>query len=153
MRGRYAALVLAEGDRLRFTLTSDSGDRVRLSDLRGKPVVSTSIQGRTRRVPEQAAHSRRVRRVFDARVRCVRRLPDDEGSHAKFKNKYELRLTGDTTIPSAEQYGRLEREVVTREEVTGCQRRLSWCETGTSERHAQRQASHACGHVLAALAD
>jgi thioredoxin-dependent peroxiredoxin len=32
--------VLAEGDAAPdFTLTSDSGDRVKLSDLRGKPVV------------------------------------------------------------------------------------------------------------------
>jgi thioredoxin-dependent peroxiredoxin len=32
--------VLAEGDAAPdFTLTSDSGERVKLSDLRGKPVV------------------------------------------------------------------------------------------------------------------
>ncbi len=38
--GRYAAPVLAEGDAAPdFTLTSDSGERVKLSDLRGKPVV------------------------------------------------------------------------------------------------------------------
>ena len=40
MRGGYPAIVLAEGDPAPdFTLTSDSGDRVQLSELRGKPVV------------------------------------------------------------------------------------------------------------------
>jgi peroxiredoxin Q/BCP len=110
MRGRYAALVLAEGDPAPdFALASDSGDRVQLSELRGKPVVLYFYpKDDTPGCTKQARGIRDAYGEFERAGAVVLGVsPDDEGSHVKFKNKYELPFTllADTDHAVAEQYG------------------------------------------------
>jgi thioredoxin-dependent peroxiredoxin len=110
MRDRYAALVLAEGDPAPdFALASDSGDRVQLSELRGKPVVLYFYpKDDTPGCTKQARGIRDAYGEFERAGAVVLGVsPDDEGSHVKFKNKYELPFTllADTDHAVAEQYG------------------------------------------------
>ena len=73
-----------------FELTSDTGDRVKLSDLRGKPVVLYFYpKDDTPGCTVQARDPRCVLRVPEARCRRPRISPDDEASHVKFRDKYE----------------------------------------------------------------
>jgi thioredoxin-dependent peroxiredoxin len=110
MRAGYAARVLAEGDPAPdFTLTSDSGDRVQLSDLRGKPVVLYFYpKDDTPGCTKQACGIRDAYGEFERAGAVVLGVsPDDEGSHVKFKNKYELPFTllADTDHSVSEEYG------------------------------------------------
>jgi peroxiredoxin Q/BCP len=92
-----------------FELSSDSGERVKLSSLRGKPVVlyfypKDDTPGCTR----QASGIRDVYADFRERGAVVLGVsPDDEASHAKFKEKYSLPFTllADPEHQVAEQYG------------------------------------------------
>jgi peroxiredoxin Q/BCP len=92
-----------------FELTSDSGETVRLSDLRGKPVVvyfypKDDTQGCT----TQACGIRDAYGEFERAGAVVLGIsPDDERSHTKFKEKYDLPFTllADTDHAVAEQYG------------------------------------------------
>src|SRR5215212_9557251 len=92
-----------------FELTSDTGERVKLSDLRGKPVVlyfypRDDTPGCTR----QACGIRDVYDQFRDRGAVVLGVsPDDEIAHAKFKEKYELPFTllADPEHEVAEDYG------------------------------------------------
>src|SRR5437870_13667456 len=110
MRGRYAALVLAEGDPAPdFTLTSDSGGRVRLSDLRGKPVVLYFYpKDDTPGCTKQACGIRDSYDEFERRGAVVLGVSQDkETSHVKVKEKYELPFTllADPEHKVAEEYG------------------------------------------------
>lgn len=92
-----------------FALTSDSGDIVRLSDFRGKPVVvyfypKDDTPGCTR----QACGIRDSYDVFAERGAVVLGIsPDNESSHSKFKQKYGLPFTllADPDHEVAERYG------------------------------------------------
>jgi thioredoxin-dependent peroxiredoxin len=92
-----------------FTLTSDSGDSVRLSSLRGKPVVlyfypKDDTPGCTR----QACGIRDAYGEFEQAGAVVLGVsPDDEASHVEFKEKYGLPFTllADTGHEVAEEYG------------------------------------------------
>jgi peroxiredoxin Q/BCP len=92
-----------------FTLTSDSGETVRLSDLRGKPVVlyfypKDDTPGCTR----QACDIRDAWGEFERAGAVVLGVsPDGEASHAKFKAKYGLPfpLLADTDHSVSEAYG------------------------------------------------
>jgi thioredoxin-dependent peroxiredoxin len=102
--------VLAEGDAAPdFTLTSDSGDRVKLSDLRGKPVVLYFYpKDDTPGCTKQARGIRDAYGEFERAGAVVLGVsPDNERSHAKFKSKYELPFTllADTDHSVAERYG------------------------------------------------
>ena len=102
--------MLAEGDPAPdFTLTSDSGDRVRLTDLRGKPVVLYFYpKDDTPGCTTQACGIRDAYREFEREGAVVLGVsPDDESSHVKFKQKYELPFTllADTDHSVAEEYG------------------------------------------------
>jgi len=92
-----------------FDLMSDSGEHVKLSDLRGKPVVlyfypKDDTPGCTR----QACGIRDAYDAFEERGAVVLGVsPDDVSSHEKFKRKYGLPFTllADPGHKVAEAYG------------------------------------------------
>jgi peroxiredoxin Q/BCP len=92
-----------------FELTSDSGDTVKLSSLRGKPVVLYFYpKDDTPGCTTQACGIRDAYGEFERAGAVVLGVsPDDEKSHAKFKGKYELpfALLADTDHAVAERYG------------------------------------------------
>ena len=102
--------MLAEGDPAPdFVLTSGSGDPVRLSDFRGKPVVLYFYpKDDTPGCTTQACGIRDAYGEFERAGAVVLGIsPDGERSHVKFKDKYELPFTllADTEHSVAEQYG------------------------------------------------
>jgi thioredoxin-dependent peroxiredoxin len=78
-----------------FELTSDTGERVRLSSLRGSPVVLYFYpKDDTPGCTTQACGIRDVYGDFRANGAVVLGIsPDDEASHVKFKQKYSLPFT------------------------------------------------------------
>jgi peroxiredoxin Q/BCP len=102
--------LLAEGDPAPdFTLNSDSGDPVRLSDLRGKPVVLYFYpKDDTPGCTTQACGIRDAWGEFERAGAVVLGVsPDSEASHVRFKEKFELpfALLADTEHTTAEDYG------------------------------------------------
>jgi thioredoxin-dependent peroxiredoxin len=102
--------MLREGDPAPdFTLTSDSGDAITLSSLRGQPVVlyfypKDETPGCTR----QACGLRDAWDDFRARGAEVLGIsPDDVDSHVRFKQKHGLPFTllADPEHEVAEDYG------------------------------------------------
>jgi peroxiredoxin Q/BCP len=105
-----------EGDLLRegepapdFTLESDLGERVTLSDLRGRPVVLYFYpKDDTPGCTTEACEFRDAYDVFrDRGAEVLGVSPDDVMSHVKFKTKYELPFTllADPDHEVAEKYG------------------------------------------------
>jgi thioredoxin-dependent peroxiredoxin len=92
-----------------FELQSDSGETVRLSDLRGKQVVLYFYpKDDTPGCTTQACGIRDAYGEFEREGAVVLGVsPDDESSHVKFKDKYELPFTllADTDHAVAERYG------------------------------------------------
>ena len=92
-----------------FELASDAGERVRLSDLRGKPVVLYFYpKDDTPGCTKQACGIRDVYADFREHGAVVLGVsPDDEASHVKFKEKYSLPFTllADPGHAVAEEYG------------------------------------------------
>jgi peroxiredoxin Q/BCP len=92
-----------------FELPSDSGERVKLSSLRGKPVVLYFYpKDDTPGCTKQACGIRDVYADFRERGAVVLGVsPDDEASHVKFKEKYSLPFTllADPEHKVAEEYG------------------------------------------------
>jgi peroxiredoxin Q/BCP len=92
-----------------FELTSDSGETVKLSDLRGKPVVLYFYpKDDTPGCTTQACGIRDAWGEFERAGAVVLGVsPDDEGSHQKFKSKYDLPFTllADTDHKTADEYG------------------------------------------------
>jgi len=92
-----------------FELVSDSDERVKLSDFRGKPVVLYFYpKDDTPGCTTQACGIRDVYADFRERGAVVLGVsPDDEASHVKFKEKYSLPFTllADPEHKVAEQYG------------------------------------------------
>jgi thioredoxin-dependent peroxiredoxin len=92
-----------------FTLTSDSGERVRLSDFRGKPVVIYFYPKDD--TPGCTAQACGIRDNYDAFGEAGAVVlgisPDDESSHVKFKQKYGLPFTllADPDHEVSELYG------------------------------------------------
>ena len=106
----YAADVVSEGEPAPdFTATSDAGERVSLSDFRGKPVVLYFYpKDDTPGCTAQACGIRDVYSDFRERGAVVLGVsPDDEASHVKFKQKYSLPFTllADPGHEVAEEYG------------------------------------------------
>ncbi|HEY7003207.1 MAG TPA: thioredoxin-dependent thiol peroxidase [Gaiellaceae bacterium] len=92
-----------------FTLTNDAGAEVSLSSLRGSPVVlyfypADDTPGCTKEACEFRDEYSRFRRA-GAVVLGV--SPDDEDSHARFREKYSLPFTllADPEHRVAEDYG------------------------------------------------
>ncbi len=92
-----------------FTLASDSGDEVTLSALRGKPVVLYFYpKDDTPGCTTQACGIRDAYGEFERAGAVVLGIsPDDERSHVKFRDKYELPFTllADPEHEVAERYG------------------------------------------------
>jgi peroxiredoxin Q/BCP len=92
-----------------FEATSDAGERVKLSDFRGKPVVLFFYpKDDTPGCTVEASGFRDVYSEFEERGAVVLGIsPDNEASHVRFKEKYELPFTllADPEHEVAEQYG------------------------------------------------
>jgi peroxiredoxin Q/BCP len=92
-----------------FTLTADDGSTVRLSDLRGTPVVVYFYpKDDTPGCTAQACGIRDAWGEFESRGAVVLGVsPDDESSHGKFKEKYGLPFTllADPDHATADDYG------------------------------------------------
>jgi len=92
-----------------FEATTDTGDRVKLSDFRGKSVVLYFYpKDDTPGCTLQACGFRDTIEEFEQRGAVVVGVsPDDEKSHVRFKKKYELPFTllADPEHAIAEQYG------------------------------------------------
>ncbi len=92
-----------------FELTSDSGERVKLSDFRGKAVVLYFYpKDDTPGCTTEAREFRDAYEVFLERgAEILGVSPDDPVSHGKFKSKYELPFTllADPDHRTAEAYG------------------------------------------------
>ena len=92
-----------------FELTSDKGERVKLSDFRGKPVVLYFYpKDDTPGCTTQARGIRDEYGQFEKRGAVVLGVsPDDEASHVKFRDKYQLPFTllADPEHEVAEAYG------------------------------------------------
>jgi thioredoxin-dependent peroxiredoxin len=106
----YAAEVVSEGEPAPdFTLTSDAGETVRLSDLRGKPVVLYFYpKDDTPGCTAQACGIRDSYAEFERAGAVVLGVsPDKAAKHVKFKEKYSLPFTllADPEHEVAERYG------------------------------------------------
>lgn len=92
-----------------FELTSEAGERVRLSQFRGKTVVLYFYpRDDTPGCTAQACGIRDSYEDFEQRGAVVLGVsPDEESSHVKFKQKYGLPFTllADPEHEVAEQYG------------------------------------------------
>jgi peroxiredoxin Q/BCP len=92
-----------------FELQSDSGETVKLSDLRGKQVVLYFYpKDDTPGCTTQACGIRDVYGEFEREGAIVLGVsPDDERSHVKFKKKFDLPFTllADVDHAVAEDYG------------------------------------------------
>jgi len=92
-----------------FELTSDSGERVRLSSLRGNPVVLYFYpKDDTPGCTTEACEFRDAYDEFRRRgLEILGVSPDTEASHLKFKTKHELPVTllADPEHEVAERYG------------------------------------------------
>jgi thioredoxin-dependent peroxiredoxin len=92
-----------------FELASDGGERVRLSDLRGRPVVLYFYpEDDTPGCTAQTCELRDQYSLFRERGAVVLGVsPDDEASHARFREKYSLPFTllADPGHRVADDYG------------------------------------------------
>ena len=92
-----------------FELQGDSGETVRLSDLRGKAVVLYFYpKDDTPGCTTEACEFRDAYDVYRERgIEILGVSPDDVTSHEKFKSKYELPFTllADPDHKTAESYG------------------------------------------------
>jgi peroxiredoxin Q/BCP len=92
-----------------FTATSDAGERVSLSDFRGRPVVLYFYpKDDTPGCTAQACGIRDAYAEFERAGAVVLGVsPDDAASHAKFRDKYDLPFTllADPEHEVAERYG------------------------------------------------
>ncbi|HKU56836.1 MAG TPA: thioredoxin-dependent thiol peroxidase [Gaiellaceae bacterium] len=92
-----------------FTATTDSGERVSLSDFRGSPVVLYFYpKDDTPGCTKQACGIRDAYAELERAGAVVFGVsPDSEAKHAKFKDKYDLPFTllADPEHEVAERYG------------------------------------------------
>jgi peroxiredoxin Q/BCP len=92
-----------------FELTTDAGERIKLADLRDKPVVLYFYPADyTPGCTAQACELRGQWSRFRERGAVVLGVsPDDEASHARFREKYSLPFTllADPGHEVAEKYG------------------------------------------------
>ena len=102
--------MLQEGDPAPdFQLQSDSGDTVKLSEFRGRPVVLYFYpKDDTPGCTTEACEFRDAYDVYRERgAEILGVSPDDVASHVKFKSKYQLPFTllADPEHEVAERYG------------------------------------------------
>ena len=92
-----------------FTLTADDGSKIKLADLKGRPVVlyfypADDTPGCTR---EACAFRDRSAELKKLGVKVLGVSPDDVASHVKFRDKYKLNfpLLADPDHKVAEKFG------------------------------------------------
>jgi peroxiredoxin Q/BCP len=92
-----------------FTLAADNGSKVKLSDLKGSPVVlyfypKDDTPGCTK---EACAFRDRHEELAKLGAKVLGVSPDDTASHGKFRDKFQLNfpLLADTDHEVAEAYG------------------------------------------------
>ncbi len=108
--GYYSAWVVSEGEPAPdFTATTDAGERVSLSDFRGRPVVLYFYpKDDTPGCTVQASGIRDAYAEFERAGAVVLGVsPDGEAQHAEFKAKYKLPFTllADPDHEIADRYG------------------------------------------------
>ena len=142
-----------------FALSSDAGETISLSSLRGRPVVLYFYpKDDTPGCTKQACGIRDVYGEFERAGAVVLGVsPDDEGSHVKFKQKYDLPFTllADTDHSVAELYGVWGEKSYLGKKYMGVNRSTFVIgEDGTIKKvmHDVKPATHA-DDVLAALTD
>jgi thioredoxin-dependent peroxiredoxin len=142
-----------------FELKSESGETVRLSELRGKPVVLYFYpKDDTPGCTTQACGIRDAYGEFQRAGAVVLGVsPDDESSHVKFREKYELPFTllADTDHAVSEQYGVWAEKKYMGREYMGVNRSTFVIDADGNVKkvmHDVKPATHA-DDVLSALAD
>ena len=142
-----------------FALESDAGETVRLSELRGKPVVLYFYpKDDTPGCTTQACGIRDAYGEFEGAGAVVLGVsPDDEASHVKFREKFQLpfALLADTEHAVAERYGVWGEKSYMGRTYMGVNRSTFVIDAdGTVKKafHDVKPATHA-DDVLAALAD
>ena len=111
MRGIYRGVTVIEEGKPApdFELTSDTGETVKLSELKGKQVVVYFYpKDDTPGCTTQACGIRDVYGEFEREGAVVLGVsPDDESSHVRFKDKYDLPfpLLADDGHKVADEYG------------------------------------------------
>jgi thioredoxin-dependent peroxiredoxin len=142
-----------------FELRSDSGDTVSLAGLRGKPVVLYFYpRDDTPGCTAQACGIRDAYGEFEQAGAVVLGVsPDDEGSHVKFREKYDLPFTllADTDHAVAEEYGAWGEKEYAGKSYIGVLRSTFVIDADGNVKKVMRNvkpATHA-DDVLAALAD
>ena len=140
-----------------FELTSDSGETVKLSALRGKPVVLYFYpKDDTPGCTTQACGIRDAYGEFEQAGAVVLGVsPDSESSHVKFKEKFGLPFTllADPDHAVAEQYGVWGEKTFAGKTYLGVQRSTFVIDADGNVKkvmHDVKPASHA-DDVLAAL--
>jgi len=152
--------MLNEGDLAPdFTLTSDSGEAVTLSSLRGSPIILYFYpKDDTPGCTAQACGIRDAYGEFERAGAVVLGVsPDDEGSHVKFREKYDLPFTllADTDHAVAEEYGAWGEKKYAGKSYVGVLRSTFVIDADGNVKKVMRNvkpATHA-DDVLAALAD
>jgi thioredoxin-dependent peroxiredoxin len=142
-----------------FELKSDAGETVKLSSLRGKPVVLYFYpKDDTPGCTKQACGIRDAYGEFQRAGAVVLGVsPDDESSHVKFREKYQLPFTllADTDHAVSEQYGVWGEKSFAGRKYMGVNRSTFVIDadgTVKTVMHGVKPATHA-DDVLAALAD
>jgi len=152
--------VINEGDQAPdFTLQSDAGTDVTLSSLRGRPVVLYFYpRDDTPGCTAQACGIRDAYGEFERAGAVVLGVsPDDERSHVKFKDKYELPFTllADPDHSVAEEYGAWGEKSYAGKKYVGVKRSTFVIDAEGNVKkvmHNVKPATHA-DDVLAALAE
>ena len=142
-----------------FELVSDAGETVKLSELRGKPVVLYFYpKDDTPGCTTQACGIRDAYGEFERAGAVVLGVsPDDASSHVKFRSKYELPFTllADTDHAVADEYGVWGEKSFAGKKYTGVKRSTFVIDAdGTVKKvmHDVKPATHA-DDVLAALSE
>lgn len=109
-----------------FTLTADDGKKIRLSDLKGHPVVlyfypKDDTPGCTK---EACAFRDRKAEMEELGARVIGISPDAVDSHVKFRDKFALNfpLLADPDHAVAEKYGAWREKTMYGKKTMGIQR-------------------------------
>jgi peroxiredoxin Q/BCP len=109
-----------------FTLPADDGSKIKLSGLRGQPVVlyfypRDDTPGCTR---EACSFRDRKSEIADLGAKVLGVSPDDVESHGQFRDKFQLNfpLLADTAHKVAEKYGAWREKVRFGKKSMGIQR-------------------------------
>jgi peroxiredoxin Q/BCP len=140
-----------------FTLPADDGSKIKLSELRGKPVVlyfypRDDTPGCTR---EACSFRDRKADIEQLGATVLGVSPDDPASHGKFRDKYQLnfRLLADAEHRVADKYGAWREKVRFGKKSMGIERSTFLIDAGGVVRKVWKDVS-VDGHdeqVLAAL--